>query len=222
MKQFFRNLTDLIYVSFLWFFISLLGLLITTGAATTAMFRVTFQIFRKEEPTNVTRLFFRSFKESIQESTLVWFLILLVAVPLFFLMQEAFKTNNSILILISFVILIELVMFVIYVFPIISYFKNENFWTLIRNTLYLSHTNLWLNIKLFGSFALLMLLVFFVSSFFLILVAVVYGVLVTFHLRPKFEQIKEELVKNNTKISEDLITWNIWILKTLMIKIQWR
>jgi uncharacterized membrane protein YesL len=65
MKELFRKLTDIIFVNFIWILASFLGLLITTGAATTAMFRVTHQILKKSEPTNVLSTFFKVSKKTL-------------------------------------------------------------------------------------------------------------------------------------------------------------
>ena len=100
-------------------------LLITFGAATTALFKVMFQIYKIEEPTHVTRLFFKTFKEEFLESTLSWLMILVVAVPLFFMISYAYNTNTDILLILGIVIAYQLLMFFIYVFRHCS-FKSKS------------------------------------------------------------------------------------------------
>ena len=205
MKDFFRKVADLLFASFLWFFVSLFGLLLTTGAATTAMFKVSFQVLKKDEPTNVLKVFFKSFKTSFGESSAIWFIILAIASTIFFLLRYSFLNNEMILIIIGLSSAFELILFTIYVFPIISMFESENLIMLIRNTFLISHRNLWLNIRLIGSLSLIILLVFTISSFFIILIGLVYAILVAFHLRPYFNQIKDKIIEEQ-QLSKEMIT----------------
>lgn len=205
MKDFFRKITDLIFASFLWFFVSLLGLLVTMGAATTAMFRVSFQVLKKDEPTNVLKEFFKTFKESFVESSIIWFIVVIIGSSLFFFLRYSFLTSNTILIIIGLSSAFELAIFTIYVFPIIATFESENIFMLIRNTFLISHRSLWLNIKLVGSLAFLVLLIFTISSFFIILIALVYGILIAFHLKPYFEEIKNKIIEEQRQANKEMV-----------------
>ena len=128
MKELFRQFTDIVFVNLLWILTSFLGLLITLGAATTAMFRVTSQILKKNEPTNVFSLFVESFKENFWISTLVWVVLLVFAAPLFYMYHYALNQEAFILLLIAIIGVYQLLIVTIYVFPIIATFKTKNFY----------------------------------------------------------------------------------------------
>jgi uncharacterized membrane protein YesL len=185
-KELFRNITNIIYVSLLWLFTSFLGILLTLGAATSALFRVSFQIYRTKEPTQVLKRFFRSFKENFWISSLCWLVILALGLPLYMLYNYALKQNDPLLMVMVIVSAYELIMFTLYVFPIIAIFKVKNPWQLFKNTILMANQNLWLNIKLLGSLAAVFLLIIFVHSAFILLAGGLYGMLITFHLRKVF------------------------------------
>lgn len=203
-KEFYRRLMDFVLVSFLWFFTSLLTLLLGLGASTTSMFKVCFQIYKKNEPTAVFKLFYKTFKENFVESSIVYFLTLFIGVPYFFLAKEAFTYQNPFLIVVTIVIGYEIALISIYIYPIIAIFKNESISKLFINTIIMAHTNVWLNIKLLGSLALILVLIFFVTPFFWILFGLIYGALVSFHLKTKFNQYIFDF-NHNKNAMEDLL-----------------
>jgi len=186
MKEFLKKLTDIIYVNFLWLLVSFLGLLITTGAATTALFRVIFQIMKKHEPTNVLNLFVKSFKENFLLSTLVWLVLIIIGIPLFFMYHYALSMEITWLLILAIVSSYQVILFLIYVFPTIALFKTDKHSTLIKNVLLLQNKNLWTNFKLLGSMLFVILLILFVHNMFLLLAVGLYGVLISFHLKKVF------------------------------------
>lgn len=192
LKELYKKFTDIIYLNFLWLLSSFLGLLITFGASTTAMFRVAFQILKTKEPTNVFKLFVQSFKENFKESTLVWLLLVILGIPLYMMYHYAVNTDQAWLVVLAFFGMYEWVMFMIYVFPTIANFQTKHMGQLIKNVMLLSNVNLWVNIKLIGSLAFVLLLMFIHNSLLLIAVGL-YGVLVSFHLQKVFHPYKMHL-----------------------------
>lgn len=186
-KELFRQFTDIVFVNLLWILTSFLGLLITCGAATTAMFRVTSQILKKNEPTNVLQLFIQSFKENFWISTLVWVVLLVFAAPLFYMYHYALNQETFILLLIGVVGAYQLLIMTIYIFPIIATFKTKNFYQLMKNTLIIANTNLWTNFKVIGSLAFLILIIFIIHESLILIGVGLYGVLVSFHLKKVFQ-----------------------------------
>ncbi|MDI6453114.1 YesL family protein [Peloplasma aerotolerans] len=187
LKELFRKTTDIVFVNLLWMLVSFLGILITLGAATTAMFSVTFQILKKNEPTNVLHQFIQSFKENFVISTLVWLSILAVGIPLYMMFNYAINTDQMVLLIIGIVGGYQLLMFTIFVFPVISRFKTETNRQLLKNVLLLSNMNLWTNFKLIGSLAFVVLLIVFVHEMMILIGIGFYGILVSFHLNKLFE-----------------------------------
>jgi uncharacterized membrane protein YesL len=191
-KELFKKFTDIVYLNFLWLLASFFGLLITFGASTTAMFRVAFQILKTKEPTNVFNLFLSSFKENFKESTLVWFILVLLGAPIYMMYHYAINESQDILMIIAIFASYEWVIMMIYIFPTIANFKTKHLGQLIKNVLLLSNVNIWTNIKLLGSLAVLILLMFIHSSLLLFAVGL-YGVLVSYHLQKVFHPYKANL-----------------------------
>jgi uncharacterized membrane protein YesL len=169
---------DIVFANFLWIIASLLGIFITTGASLCGLYRVIFKIIRYDEPTSVYREFKEGFKENFWFGTLVWFAILIIAVPLYLMYINALNTNNDIILLIAIV---------------------GSYQLLIKNVLVMANTNIWVNIKIIGSFAFVGILVFYVSPAFLVIAIGLFGYLVGFHLHKvfvphllKFENLENE------------------------------
>ncbi|MBE0700076.1 MAG: DUF624 domain-containing protein [Acholeplasmataceae bacterium] len=200
-KELFKKFTDMVYVNFLWIAASFLGLLLTTGAATTAMFRVSFQILNKDEPTNVWQTFFQSFRENFVFSTLVWIALVVLAVPLYMMYFYALNQNLLVLMLVAIVCGYQLLVFTLYFFPILSIFKTKSNKTLIKNVVLLSNMSLWTNFKVIGSLVFIVLLIVFVHITFILMTVGLYGVLVVFHLKkilkPYLEQFEFEMKEDN-------------------------
>lgn len=183
LKDNYKKAMDIVFVNFLWILTSLLGIFITLGAATTAMFKVIYKIINTKEPTSVFKEFYKSFKENFWFSTLVWLVLVALAAPLYFMYITALNNANDILLVLSIVGAYQLLIFFIYFFPINSLFKTEKNLTMIRNTLLMANTNLWTNLKVIGSLAFVIILVLFVHPAFLVVAIGIYGYLVSFHLR---------------------------------------
>jgi uncharacterized membrane protein YesL len=190
---------DIVFANFLWIIASLLGIFITTGASLCGLYRVIFKIIRYDEPTSVYREFKEGFKENFWFGTLVWFAILIIAVPLYLMYINALNTNNDIILLIAIVGSYQLLIFFLYFFPTLALFKTDKPLTMIKNVLVMANTNIWVNIKIIGSFAFVGILVFYVSPAFLVIAIGLFGYLVGFHLHKvfvphllKFENLENE------------------------------
>lgn len=194
-KELYKKAMDIAYVNFIWILVSFLGILITLGASTTALFRVIFQIFKTKEPTNVSKLFFQSFKENFIISTLVYLGLLIIGFATYLMVRYAFLNEQIVLLVLGIFITYQVIMFSFYVFPIIAVFKTENFKSLIKNVMLLSNYHLWTNLKIIGSFVFVFILIFYVHEVFIIVGIGIYGFLVAFHLRnlfnPYIQKIEE-------------------------------
>ncbi len=186
LKDFFRQFADTLYVHLLWVLVSFLGLLITFGASTTALFKVMFQIYKTEEPTYVSKLFFDTFKKEFVESTCVWLLILVFTAPLAWMLIYAYQTPNDWLFLIGIVVGYQLIMFFLFVFPVIAVFKSKSIISTIKNVIMMQNRNLLTNIKLLGSIVIFFAGMIWLHGSFILLLIPCYGFLVSFHLKSAF------------------------------------
>lgn len=125
-----------VYLNILWFLCCLP--IVTAGASTTALFYVTLKMVHNEEG-NLTKSFFRSFKENFRQSTVVWLILLVVGI---FLAVDGYvfyhmRFDSVLWTLGTAVFLVALAAYVIillYIFPLMARFDNTVF-AMFRNSL---------------------------------------------------------------------------------------
>lgn len=115
-----------VYLNILWFLCCIP--IFTVGASTTALFYVTLKMAKNEEG-NITRAFFRSFKENFRQATIIWLILLSLGIVLgvdgyvFYHM----KFENIIWTIGMAIFLVALAAYLIvlmYIFPLLSRFDN--------------------------------------------------------------------------------------------------
>ena len=117
--------------------------IVTIGASWTALYFVTIRMVRKEEGY-VVKDFFRSFKENFKQATIIWLLVLVVAVVFVgdFLIYSMMPDKIPQVIMIVVVVLGLLALgTVVYVFPLLARFENTTKNT-IKNAFLLSIVNI--------------------------------------------------------------------------------
>lgn len=114
------------YLNILWFICCLP--IVTIGASTTALFYVTLKIAKNEEG-NITRAFFRSFKENFKQGTLIWLILLAIGIVLgidgYVLYHIRF--SNAFWTVITAIFLVAVIAYAIiimYIFPLLARFQN--------------------------------------------------------------------------------------------------
>jgi uncharacterized membrane protein YesL len=193
LKEVYRKFTDIVFVNLLWILVSFLGLFVTVGAATTAMFTVTFQVLKKNEPTNVFSSYIKSFKDHFVASTLVWLFLVLAFIPLYMMYHYGLNQNITWLTIIAIVGFYQLLIFTLYVFPVMAVFKTKSTFQLMKNVIIMANTNLWTNIKIIGSLSFVVLLVVLIHESMLLIGVGIYGILVSHHLNIIFRPIYRQL-----------------------------
>ncbi|KIR02198.1 hypothetical protein P261_01012 [Lachnospiraceae bacterium TWA4] len=124
--RFITKVVSSVYLNILWFICCIP--LVTIGASTTALFYVSLQLTRDEEG-NLTKAFFKSFKQNFKQATKIWAILLTLGVVLgidgYVLYHLRFE--NVLWTLCSAVFLVVLVAYVIilmYIFPLLARFDN--------------------------------------------------------------------------------------------------
>lgn len=115
----------------------------TIGASWTALYFVTIRMVRKEEGY-VIRDFFRSFKGNFKQATIIWLLVLVVAVIFIgdiFIYRMMPDQIPQIIMIAVFILAFLFLGTVIYVFPVLSRFHNTTKNT-IKNAFLLSIVNI--------------------------------------------------------------------------------
>lgn len=133
-------LADLIILTILWLICSIP--VITIGASTTALYYVTTRQLSNREGY-VSRDFFRSFKQNFLEATAMTLILGVIAVVLFININLFVpdSTINTIIYLIQYVLLYELLIFSIYVFPVLSRFDLK-LGALIKTSIFMANRHL--------------------------------------------------------------------------------
>jgi len=125
--QFITKIVYSVYLNILWFICCIP--VFTVGASTTALFYVTLKMVKNEEG-NITKAFFRSFRENFKQGTGIWLILLGIGVILgidgyvFYHMrfENAFWTIGTALFIVA---LIAYAMILMYIFPLLSRFDNS-------------------------------------------------------------------------------------------------
>ena len=193
LKSLYKRSMDVVFANFLWILASLFGIFVTLGAATTAMFKVIYQIMTYDEPTSVVAEFKKSFKDNFWLSTALWMVLALLGVSLYFMYVYALSNQLDVLLLFAIIGSYQWIVVFIYAFPMIAIFKTDKPLTMIKNILLMANINLWTNIKVIGSLAAIFILVVFIHPAFLVIAIGLYGFLVSFHLKKQFEPYIKKL-----------------------------
>jgi len=196
LKDIYKKTMDIVFVNFLWIFTSLFGILLTAGAAFSAMFRVIYLIIERDEPTSVLLEFKKGFKDSFFKNTLVWVILLILLASIYFMYITSLANNSDILLILSIVGMYQWLIFFIYYFPIVALFKTKRQIDMVKNVIILSNINIWTNIKAIGSIVFILIIIFYVHPVFLVIAIGIYGYLITYHLR-KILKPYYELWKSN-------------------------
>ena len=136
---------DLVIVVILWIICCIP--IITIGASTTALYYVTTRQLSNREGY-VTRDFFKSFKNNFFEATAVT-LILLLFSGIIFINIRFFNPDtiiNSIIYVVQYVILYEILIFSVYVFPVLSRFDLK-LGALIKTSVFMANRHLFTSIS---------------------------------------------------------------------------
>lgn len=132
--RFIGKFCDLLILNILWILLSIP--VVTSGAATTAVYYVTLKLVRDEEGPTI-RSFFRSFKENFRQATILWLVLLAVGgllafdVYFFFFIQKEPSLLRTAMIAIFGGFSLLYCFTSLYVFPLQARFYNP-----IRRTLF--------------------------------------------------------------------------------------
>lgn len=192
-------LGDLIIITLLWLVCSIP--VFTIGASTTALYYVTTRQLSNREGY-VTRDFFKSFKQNFLEATAVTFIIgILLAV--IYVNLRFFNPNTTISIiiyLIQYVILYEIIIFTIYVFPVLSRFDLK-LGALIKTSFFMANRHLLTTITCAILFVAIVM-IFKKCGILIILCAGVYGILTSLMFMKLFRKYVPDMDKDKP---EDMV-----------------
>jgi len=114
---------DMIILSLLWLFFSIIGLGITAGASTSAMFYVTTRRIANREGY-VTSDFWEAFKANLKRATILWIMMVLILGLLWFNLNNLQLVGGMSVVILpaQIIIFIQVVLISIYAFPMCARF----------------------------------------------------------------------------------------------------
>ena len=126
LMSFITKITYSAYLNILWFVCCLP--IVTIGASTTALFYVTLKVAKNEEG-NITKAFFRSFRDNFRQGTIIWLILLIAGIVLAFdgYIFYHMRFENAFWAIGTAVFLVAVVAYAIvlmYIFPLLARFDN--------------------------------------------------------------------------------------------------
>ena len=140
-SRFFGTLGDIIIVNILFILCSIP--IVTMGASMSAMYFTLLKKQRTGENGGIVKLFFKGFKDNFKQSTISWLLFLLISFIFtldFNLFGKGGPQENKLMYYTSVVLMILTCFIAIYLFPVISAFKNT-LKNLLLQSIYLAAKN---------------------------------------------------------------------------------
>ncbi|MFP4662085.1 MAG: YesL family protein [Halanaerobiales bacterium] len=111
---------QLLVLNFLWLIFSIP--LVTIGASTTALFYVTGKIISDEYKNSLVKPFWHSFKNNFKQASIIWLTLVIGFIVIFINIRNIHLLGElgKYLAPVQFVILVELVIVAIYIFPLLA------------------------------------------------------------------------------------------------------
>jgi uncharacterized membrane protein YesL len=198
---------DIMALSLLWALFSVP--VFTLGASTTALYYITTRRVSKKEGY-LTADFWSSFKANFKQSTLVWLGIMLIGLlliwNLYILLYRTADLNMPetmlfIILPMQVLLLIELILFSLYVFAIISRFDIHGK-LLFKTVMLMAHKHLPTTVLLLAMFAIIIYAIFFVSfnPMLLIFSPGIYAYSASFFFMRIFKKYRPEMDKDTDEL----------------------
>ena len=189
-------IADMIILSLMWLFFSILGLGLTIGASTSAMFYVTTRRIANREGY-ITRDFWTAFKANFVKATKLWLMISVLLLLLVFNMWNIETVGNMGIIIFpaQIIIFVQITLMSIYIFPMVARF-DMGIKAIIKSCFFMA------NRHLLTSITCLILLLAAGYSFFLMpplalfLGPGLYGLLASYMIMRIFKRYRPEMDKD--------------------------
>ena len=157
-----KTYLDFIYVTLLWFVASFLGILLSLGSATLALYKVLASLSNIKKQTYILSTFFDEFKRQVFKRMLLSLLFIIDIFGLIIAFQYAIQNNRLWLIVLLCIISYEIIIGVIYTLGVFTLFEIKKDQSYITVIFILMHQNLWRNIQLLAPIIILLFGFFYV------------------------------------------------------------
>ena len=187
---------DMVILSLMWLFFSVIGLGVTIGASTSAMFYVSTRRIANREGY-ITSDFWFAFKANFKKATIVW-LVIVVAVWLIWFNLNNIDTVGTMAIIIfpaQIVLLIEVVMMSVYLFPMNARF-DMGLKQLVKSSFFMANRHLLTSILCLSLIAGCVVLFFVMPPLALFLAPGMYAWLSSHLIMKIFKKYRPEMDKD--------------------------
>lgn len=144
----FRAFADLLLVSVLWFFGAFLGVLLTLGSATFAMYEVLNLLLDRQKHVPIIERFVNAYLRTLRLSVVLSIWVIGNGVGLFMLWNYVLSNDMIVGIILVMVYGYEFSLFMMYGLGFNTLFITPTVSMMLRNVFLAMHKNLWLNIQL--------------------------------------------------------------------------
>lgn len=144
----FRAFADLLLVSVLWFFGAFLGVLLTLGSATFAMYEVLNLLLDRQKHVPIIERFVNAYLRTLRLSVVLSIWVIGNGVGLFMLWNYVLSNDMIVGIILVMVYGYEFSLFMMYWLGFNTLFITPTVSMMLRNVFLAMHKNLWLNIQL--------------------------------------------------------------------------
>ncbi len=193
---------NLLVLNFLWLIFSIP--FVTIGASTTALFYVTGKIVRQDNYTSLIKPFWHSFKTNFKQATLIWLALLAGFMIIFINIRNVHLLGGlgKYFAPFQFVILIELLIIGIYIFPLLAR-HHIKFLDGIKAAFFIGNRHILTTIMCLAVFPGMYFLLMW-KGFFILFIMAIYSFWITYLVQDKFSRYAGTGEKTDYEELEDI------------------
>jgi len=200
-KGFYDKAIDYITIALFWLLASVVGLFFTTGSALSAAFMTAYKMQSNTIEDSLFATYKEFFYKTLIPGTFTFLGVLAASVGLYFLALPAFGNENTLLIVLFYILLAYVLLFVVYAFPIQAIFKHRNPLHLLKNTMLIAHIHPLVSFKQLVNVSVFYILVVVVHPVLLIFALALFFAMQAFQLKPIMDMYIEKI--SNKEKSEN-------------------
>jgi len=189
-------LADVIILSFMWLLFSALGLGLTIGASTSALFFVTTRRIANREGY-ITSDFWAAFKANFKKSTLMWIGTVLLLWLIWFNISNMDVVGGIAVIIMpaQIILLVEVILISIYAFPMAARF-DMSIKQILKTSFFMANRHLLTSISCLVLLATGVLSFFVIAPVALFIAPGLYGILAAYMIMRVFKKYRPEMDKD--------------------------
>ncbi|MCL2361173.1 MAG: DUF624 domain-containing protein [Defluviitaleaceae bacterium] len=187
---------DMIILSFMWLFFSVIGFGITIGASTSAMFYVSTRRIANREGY-ITRDFWEAFKANFKKATILWLIAILLMWLIWFNVTNIDAVGGMAFIILpaQIILFVEITFMSIYAFPMIARF-DMGLKQIIKTSFFMANRHMLTSLSCVVLLAAGVLSFFIIAPLALFLAPGLYATLASYMIMRIFKKYRPEMDKD--------------------------